>query len=37
MARVVRVTPAGATAIITHQDQPTIRVGMTARRVGRAP
>ncbi len=37
VARVVRVTSAGATAIVTQQDQPAIRVGMTARRIGRAP
>ncbi len=37
VARVVRVTPAGATAVITQQYQPAIRVGMTARRTGRAP
>jgi hypothetical protein len=35
--RVVRVTPHGATAIVTQQIEPTIRVGMRARRIGRAP
>jgi len=35
--RVVRVTPDGATAIVTQQEQPAIRVGMRARRIGRAP
>jgi hypothetical protein len=35
--RVVRVTPAGATAIVTAQQQPGIRVGLRARRIGRAP
>ncbi len=37
IVRVVRVGADGATAIITHQDQPTIREGMSARRIGRAP
>ncbi len=37
IVRVVRVGADGATAIITHQDQPTIREGMGARRIGRAP
>jgi hypothetical protein len=36
-ARVVRVTADGVTAIVTQQEQPAIRVGMRARRVGRAP
>jgi LysM repeat protein len=36
-ARVVRVTADGATAIVTQQEQPAIRVGMRARRIGRAP
>lgn len=36
-ARVVRVTPDGVTAIVTQQDQPAIRIGMRARRIGRAP
>lgn len=35
--RVVRVTPDGVTAIVTQQEQPAIRVGMRARRIGRAP
>jgi hypothetical protein len=35
--RVVRVTADGATAIVTQQEQPAIRVGMRARRIGRAP
>ena len=35
--RVVRIGEHGATAIIMQQDQPSIRAGMTARRVGRAP
>lgn len=37
IVRVVRVGAEGATAIITHQDLPTIREGMSARRIGRAP
>lgn len=37
MVRVVRIGEHGATAIIMHQDQPSIRAGMAARRVGRAP
>jgi hypothetical protein len=37
VARVVRVTPEGATAIVMQQEQPAIKVGMTARRIGRAP
>ena len=37
VVRVVRVTPEGATAIVTGQEQPAIKVGMQARRVGRAP
>jgi len=36
-ARVVRVTPDGVTAIVTQQEQPAIRIGMRARRIGRAP
>lgn len=35
--RVVRVTEFGATAIIMHQDQPAVRAGLQALRVGRAP
>lgn len=35
--RIVRVTPEGATAIVTHHEQPGIRVGLSARRIGRAP
>ncbi len=35
--RIVRIGEHGATAIIMHQDQPSIRAGMAARRVGRAP
>lgn len=35
--RIVRVTPEGATAIVTHHEQPGIRVGLRARRIGRAP
>ncbi len=37
VVRVVRVSPEGATAIVMQQDQPAIRVGMQARRIGRAP
>lgn len=35
--RVVRVTADGVVAIVTQQEQPAIRVGMRARRIGRAP
>ncbi len=35
--RVVRITEHGATAIIMHQDEPAVRTGLQARRVGRAP
>ena len=35
--RVVRVTPVGATAIVTSQEAPGIRVGLRAVRIGRAP
>jgi hypothetical protein len=37
LVRVVRVGPEGATAIITQQEQPSIREGMRARRIGHAP
>jgi LysM repeat protein len=37
VVRVVRVTSEGATAIVVQQEQPAIKVGMAARRVGRAP
>lgn len=37
MVRVVRVGAEGATAIVMQQGQPTLRRGMTARRIGRAP
>jgi len=37
IVRVVRVGPEGATAIVTQQEQPSIREGMRARRIGHAP
>lgn len=35
LAQVVRVTPLGATVVVTGQEQPAIRVGMQARLVAR--
>jgi hypothetical protein len=37
IGQVVRVTPYSATAIIVHQDQPTIRDGMPVRLTGKMP
>jgi len=37
IGQVVRVTPYSATAIIVHQDQPTIRDGMPVRVTGKMP
>ena len=37
IGQVVRVTPYSATAIIIHQDQPTIRDGMPVRLTGKMP
>lgn len=37
LVRVVRVGPEGATAIITQQEQPSVRAGLVARRIGHAP
>ena len=37
IGQVVRVTPLSATAIITHQEQPTIRDGMPVRLTGKMP
>jgi hypothetical protein len=37
VGQVVRVTPFSATAIIVHQDQPTIRDGMPVRLTGKMP
>src|SRR5689334_21754311 len=37
IGQVVRVTPFSATAIIVHQDQPTIRDGMPVRLTGKMP
>ena len=36
VARIVRTSPHGSTAVVTHQDRPGIAVGVAVRRVARA-